>query len=1000
MAANARTVFQTIPLEYAYGVYSMLRDTYGKNWAGSLIGRDADMAKVCALISGMSTVPAPYASYMLSKAGGTLLKTYDDASIAIIASVIAGNSQMFVQGDYQHLLLGYYNALPEKIRQLFPDITAVQAERREPGYQVMIKTPSEDRDYADIFMPAANIRIRLPKRVYEDWITVGILQVAKAPSLVDGAAFSPDFLNVMGTFIEKSMLEGTVNLPTPYMTLPLILRSGQLGPDNLPPVGEWIAADISSDVTVDRQYTATQTATTTSTATTINAALNFAREGATTTGNGSYTITESTGTETEQVGSIEVQNLRVTKMPLLGRVDYNVNTFDFNINQVGSRLQTIGTSLSAVAPKGAETAILFQRNEAAPATAGAQGDVTLTAHLYQRAANGSFILSDAVTLSQDDAQSMYEQAFGRPLQRLYAGGRVQPSGNVMAQLDGAMLFSGPWTSDYTKLEQLQGTGGALQVSKWGGYIDYEQTRSGRAAGAFGHFMPDKQAFWVGRLTVENVRQEGNGQRKFYAEGSYTKVDETEMRGFLTFAKNMTSDDIQGAAVANHMFGRDHFGMRYGGTALGRLITEDQSGRETTGGGRIYGVSKDMINGVVASAVYKTYAQKTEAQTPLTLSSSAQAFYNNNIALTNALRQLNASQDVKQRLYLLLTSTNPTEIQTYTSHGITVDQSGNVTLGANSAQWLQTYVSQQGSATSQQTLHAQTTQMLVSAGVRQAIGSQLNLESGAGWDVLNNQGAAMLNFDWTPLSDLVSDVGLRAYFITRDAAVIPIIGGMAGFTPLPMTKFITEAYYPGLGELRLRMPFLEIALGGGEIKDIASGAHLGIRIPLGMRWTLGAATSLSSDYLKAEAKRLTQQEGIIGVIFTMPYSDKAGFRLANVFGSFAFINQNQELAAVAAGKAFEWDATAGLNWVTSRSTITGKFGSQYWEATTPQEFHSMYSLTGGMTYSTRTLKFKGMPMLINPALSGNVAVGTEDIETATSNTSRLNLRVNFTASTLF
>ena len=992
----------TMPMEYAYGIYGMVRDVYGKNWTTTMVGNNTAMAKVCALASGFSKVPAPYASSILGTVGETLMGTYDDASIAIIADYIAGVSQMFVQGDYQHFLIRYYNELPDRVKGLFTNITAMQAERREKGYSIQtgkrepvydvrIMTPAEDPNFRDIYMPAANIRVRVPKRIYEEWTTIGILQVARAPNLVDVASFSPNFLNVMSTFMDKSMLEGTVNLPMPYISLPILMQDlGLLAPDNLPPVGERIGWDFTADVTVDHQYTAVQNATTSATTTTINAAQNFAREGATTTAKEAYSINEGTGTETEQVGTVDVQNLRVGK-------NYNVNTFDFNFDQIGSRLQTIGTVFSAIAPKGAETAIAFKRNQTP------EGDVTLNAQIYQRAANGSFVLSDALTLSAAEAQQMYEQAFAKPVQRLYAAGRLMPaSGDVIGQMDGAVLFSGAFTSDYTTLDQFQGAGAAFQAHQWGGYTDYEQTRSGRAAGAFGHFMPDKRAFWIGRLTAENVRVETDGRRKFYGEFAYTQTDESEVRGFLGFAKNMSADDMQGAFIANRMFGHDVVGMHYGGVGVGRLITENADAIETMGGGRIYGVSRDLLSGMVASAVYNTYAQKTqaEAQAPVTLTPEAQSFYNQNVALTSTLRQIGANDQARQKLFQLLTSTNPTDIQTYTRQGITVSSDNTVTLGPNSAQWLRTYTQQAGAATTQQALQNQVTSMLVSAGVRKAISSQLDLETGAGWDVLNNQGAAMMNFDWTPLSDHVSDVGLRAYFITQDARVIPIVGGTTGLVPLPRTKLTGEAYYPGIGELRMRTPFFEFALGGGEIKDVSGGAHLGLRVPLGSRWSLGAATSLSSDYLKSEARRMDQQEGIAGAIFTMPYSSKAGFRLANVFGSLSFIHQNQDVLAVAYGQAREWDASAGLNWLTARSSLTGTLGTQYWEATRGEELHSMYSLTAGLQYSLKTMKASPTFILINPALTTDVSIGTENVETASDKSARLNLRVNIRGTTEF
>ncbi|MDD5340055.1 MAG: hypothetical protein PHV13_02290 [Candidatus ainarchaeum sp.] len=978
LATKARQAFGNIQLEYAYGIYGLLRQHYGRNWSGMLVGNEAEMAKVCALINELSALPAPYASMLLATIGDKLLGNYDDASIAAIASFIAGSSQMFVNGDYQNLLIEYYSTLPDRLAKLFTDITAIQAAGREQGYDVRVRTPAEDPKFAEIFLLSANIRVRVPKRVYEEWASTGILQVARGPALVEAATGAPAFLRVMGIFMGKPMVEGSVNLPLPYLNMPILLRNiGDLAPD-LPPVGRWIAANVYGNTTTDHEYALNKTTgarTSDNTTTTINVASNLAREGATTNARASYSISEGMGVQTRQVGSMELQNLRTSQ-------NYNVNTGSFDFEQAGTRLETIGSVFSAIAPKGAETFMLFRRNE------NAKGEVSLTAHAYQRMANGSFILSDAATLSEEQAAILYAEAFERPMQRLYGGAGVR-TGDALAQMDGAVLFSGPWTSDYTAWDQFQGAGAAAQVGKWGGYADYEQTRGGRAAGAFGRFMPDKRSFWVGRLTAENVRVEADGKSRFYGEFSYLKNNDTEVRSFIGLAKNMTADDLQGAAIVNHMFGRDYMGVRYGGFGLGRLLREAETGREALEGGKIYGVSRDMLNGMVASTLIKTFTETTQSQSQVTvLSQEAQAFYDQNLGLSGTLRSVGANVQARQRLFELLTTSGAPA-----GSGITIDANNNVTLGTDSAQWLRTYAAQAGQAGTQAGQRS-VREALVSAGVRRSITNQLGLEAGTGWDVLNDKGAAFMNFDWTPLSYDVADVGLRAYVMSRDKRTIPIIGGIAELTPLPRTKFSGEAHFPGIGEFRLRSPVLELSIGGGRIKELAEGWHAGVSVPLGSRWTLGAATSFSTDYLKDEAKRLDQQEGIAGVIFTMPYSDKAGFRLANVFASGSFIHQNQELLRAAYGEALQWDANAGLNWLTSNSSLTGQLGTQYWESAKEGMFRADYSLTAGVEYTMKAWMLSNRSMLMNPAASADFSIGTLTTETAEGKDVRVNWRANF------
>lgn len=998
MAVRARELFASMPLEYAYGIYLAMGSAYGENWERGVRGNTAQMARMCAVINGFSTVPAPYASYALGIVGRNLIRNYDDASIAVIATAISGSSQIFLGGDYQHMLIQYYKSLPGRMDKLFPDITAMQKERREGEYDVRIRTPSEDDKFTEIFVPAAGIRVRVPKRVYEEWQNTGILSVAKSANIVNTAGWPPDLIKVMAEFIDEPMLEGRVNLPLPALRLPMLLQGIQfLAPDFFPPVGEYISAMASADYAYYHQYTVNRAGTKTaetSTAT-INAAQEFVREGATTTARESYEVSEGMGQDKRQAGSIELQNVRVKQ-------NYNINTASVDFEQTGTRLQTIGAMFSGIAPRGAETAVLFRRDEAA------RKEVEFTAHIYQRGPNGSFVLADAATLSADEAKAIYEQAFERPLQRLYGAGRGQPKeGGVRAMLDGAVLFSGPFTSDYTAWEDFQGAGTALQVKEFGGYADYEQTRRGRAAGAFGRFMPENQSLWVGRLTAENLRVEADGKRRLYGEFAYLKTDRREIAGFVGLAKNMTWDDFQGAAIYNAMFNRSVLGMRYGGVGIGRLLTETGTGRETMGGGRIYAVSEDVVNGVVASALYRTFTEQTEqqAQQPLTLTADARTFYSNNTGLTMTLQQAGATEAARQRVYLLLTSTDPADQQMVRDAGITVDANNRVTLGSGSAAWLRTYAQQNASATGAATTVTTTetvTQTLVSAGVREMIGRNLMLETGAGWDVLNDEGAGFLNFDWVPTGYGVSDIGLHAYAIGRDRKTTAIVGGVAEFTPSLGIRTSVEGYYPGLGELRLRMPWIDFSVGGGRLEGMSEGVHAGLRIPVGPRWTLGAATSFSNDYFTNESKRMSQQEGIAGAIFSMPYSNKAGFRLANIFGSIAFIHQNEYLFGLENAEARQWDVNAGLNWLEARSSMTFKLGAQYWEAAHQSALQTEVSATAGLEATARTWKPGRRLLFVNPALSANLAVGSateEDLESG-EKTTTTNVRVNVKATTGF
>ncbi len=990
MAHQARAAFQNMPLEYAYGIYQMLNKTYKNNWAAAA-NTPEEMARICAMVANLTELPAPYASRVMEVIGEQVLKKFDDVSIALICNGIAGYSQSFINGDYYHLLARYYNTLPDKIESIFMDITMVQRGAREQGYDVRLRTPAEDEEYYELFVPGTIIKFMVPKRVFMEWRPKGAAMVAVSPDLAAGPAWDPDFFKVFGTFLNETMLQGNVNLPMPFIRIPYLLQNvGALAPDFLPPVGEYIAATQAYDLTRHHLETKTGAVTTggvvttpatkteTST-TTINASQEWVREGATATTAEDFTFMDGTGLDAYQKGSARGQNIRM-KVPLIGETQ--ITAFDVDYEQTGTALNTIGGFLSGLGPAGADTYMLFRRNQTGK-------DVTLDAHLYKRAANGSYIESDATTLTADQAQQLYGRAFSRPMQRLYAGGRIGPkTADPMVQLDGALLFSGPWTAGYTSLEQFQGAGEAVRFLKeWGEYVDYEHTRSGKANGAFGQFRPDNahRDFWVGRLSAENLRMDETGRRRYYGEFVYMKSDDAEVKGFVGLAEDFTWSRFSGAGIVNKVLGTDFLGLNYVGGGGGRITREGEQAIETAGGGKIYGVSKDSFRGVVASALYKTYTEKAQVQLPVTeLSAEAQTFYDQNPILQGVLNQVQANAQARQRLYELLMSTNQADINTYRNAGITIDNNV-VSLGQGSRDWLRTYAQEQGAATPAQR-RSQLTQMLVSAGARTKLATDLHLQLGTSWDILSSGGATFLTFEWRQPSPKVEDLEFRTFVVNDQKKIVPIIGGYGEFKPFAGMRGSLEAYWPPIGELRLGMP-LEFAFGGGWLPATSAGFHGALRVPVTSRLTLGAATSLSTDFFEATMKRM-QEEGMVGGVFAMPYSETVGFRLANIFLSGAFIHQNQETATERTSHERQLSITGGLNWLTTRKSLTGTLGSQYWEATMLGAEPAVYSrlaLKAGIDYSMKTWRSTKNTILLNPALTAEVTVGRTMLYTPASAT---------------
>ena len=982
----------SISLQYAYGAYTALTKRYGADWRKA--NSEEDMAKVCSFIVGYSTLPPAYGALAAEKTCESLLKSFDEASIGLITRAIASYSQPMVQGEYYDMLMTYYDVVSGRISKMFTDISTVRRGRLEDNEDVRIRTPSEAPEYADMYIPSINLTVRIYKKIYEQWESNGVLRVNRSTNITEGPGGTPYFLNVASSYMDRRLVEAGVNLPRPAIWLPLVLRSiSVLAPATLPPVGEALRRGGSLDMsyqstTVERSLdrgAAYGTAIALQPTTTVGgvAAPIFTPQEATVVGNilsqiahnntkkqldtmsqsydafqaefengltglpiaeanairskeagdptvyglfqsslgnfttkeksvssafdqtatvtkdmeggmstlatERYTLSQGTGQDKVETGAIEVTNLVIPHGKEGARKPgdyYLVRDVRFDMRNVNDKNQAISALFSGTWPAGATDAAYLERH------VNYDGSTYFEMYTYHRDPSGSFGGAETRTLTADEAKSLYWGPYQSTMQKLYAGGAYK-RGDFLSELDGAVLFSGAFTGkESVSLKQLQGVGGALEpVERYGASVDYEHTRNGRTTEAFIRRDPKNLRFWVGRFTAENLQVDEDGQRRFYGELQYLEANKADVRGFISMAKNSGGTSFwntaQGAFIAQGRLWTDILGMRYGGIGAGRMLTET----EEMGGGKIYGVSEDMLKGLVASALYTKYKEDNLAGTQ----------YGN---------------DLKT--------------------------------------------------------------MLISFGVRNMF--LQGLEAGAGWEVLQNEGAGFLKYQWGPVSATLSKVELGAYMLTKDKQFYPMLGKYMEWTPGEGGARVSNEAYAvlpaqGIGdEVRLRSTPFSFALGGGVISHLGGGGHLGLMFPMRNDWQLGMFSAVGQDVYTDMA--LTQGEFMVGGIHTLARGSGEGLRLNTTTISLSGIEQGRDPRLTGPeGNAGQMDLVFGMRWYDAGrgSSLDANIGGMIWGTKLSEDIDSTTTRTrdGMEIAATLGLSYKTMSLgsrLMDPTLS--------------------------------
>ena len=962
-------------------VYGALLSRYGSDAAVSASLNDPnEMAKICSLIYAFSSLPPSYGAYAVDRIGRSLLVNYDDASIATIGQIISNGSSIFINNGNFRLLDGYYSSLPDRLRRLFPDVGSTQRSLREgeAGRDVRVRTPNEDPDYAQLFLPSFNMHIRVPKRVYDSWRgSGGFLQISQAPDITVANAPQPNFNQTMNRFLERPIAEGRSNIPLPLFRLPLILQNaGVLLPTNLPPLGDHIADQLtaSTNTTYSRATTSPMTGSPTTSESIAGqgtATYNRTIEGGSLTSSATYRINRTTGSDTTNFANVQVNNWRLNP-------NFNLNQALFEVATTSPEtgntyVDNMRALFSGIAPDGAETAVLFRYTGGRAAIAA--GTATLEAHVFQRFSNGSFIEIDSRTLSRDEARTLYESNFQNSLQSLYGGTRIN-SGNFMAQMDGCVLFASPLRADGSASDdpRFQGAGAAVAYSNWGGAVDYEATRRGRASGFFGNFNGQNRRYWFGRVAGSDLTQDAFGRQRMFGEFRYMALGQGDSTGGLEvrgYAGARTSAGFsldQAAALFNYV-NRENptLGLAAFGAGGGRIVREtagvdaargvvNASTDELTGG-RIYGISRDFLSAFVGGVLMREYQRTLVTSNPSSMQQSP-------------------------------FGSDPNEITTTTSSGA-ISRSAPRTIN----------------------------QQLLSAAVRLQISRHIRTEMGVGYDLINaTQRGGFITFEWTPSARF--GLGLRAFAVSNNGQALVLGGALANIVASPTDRLILEGYVAAgesgsagaAGEVRYRRrtPSLlgvDLALGGGVIPNISTGAHGALGIPVTRNVYFGAAGSYAVDRnigSLTSPTTLRTGEGMIGVSYTLPSTPgDPDFSLANVSVFASGIVQTSSILTPAVGEtpasttgadAMQFDLGTTLRFVNARNTFDATLGAQFWRSDrSPTVFAQRVSAVGSLRFQGRR-----WGTMIAPTASATVNVGQRDENNNGATTVRTDVNVNLTA----
>lgn len=247
---------RSLSLETQYEIYRLFSVYYPT----PDVLNDEALAKLAVIVNSVKDLPQAYAPLLLEKVGRQVFG-YDPGTLEVVLQAVARYSSSFVTSGSFRELDDYYQSLPGKLNKLFTNIFATKDQVKEDLRDVRIRVPPENPDFVQLYIPAVQIIIQIPKHVYSRLTTrIGDLppaiQETSAPAIHTGPATQPNIPDVEKRFFDEPTILAKINVPLPFLLPPLVLQNLHLlAPDYIPPIGEMISLLVGDTLNYGRTQT-------------------------------------------------------------------------------------------------------------------------------------------------------------------------------------------------------------------------------------------------------------------------------------------------------------------------------------------------------------------------------------------------------------------------------------------------------------------------------------------------------------------------------------------------------------------------------------------------------------------------------------------------------------------------------------------------------------------------------------------------------------------------
>lgn len=235
--------FMALSMETQYAIIQLAKKVGGTEGMNQQL-----LTNIAVFINNLNGHSPAYSPVLVDAIGEQLVTQFNSNQVHVISNYVLGFERTFVAtGQYKELEQWYFT-LPTRMNELFTTIRDLMKESREPGRDIRVRMPSEE-DWVEVYQPAARITIQVPKHVYYDWVSTGV--IAEMPDqasvrtlipkdLRTGMARQPSSLETEARFFEQGIVYAEVLKPHPFIRIPVTVENlGVLAPEIIPRLGPW-----------------------------------------------------------------------------------------------------------------------------------------------------------------------------------------------------------------------------------------------------------------------------------------------------------------------------------------------------------------------------------------------------------------------------------------------------------------------------------------------------------------------------------------------------------------------------------------------------------------------------------------------------------------------------------------------------------------------------------------------------------------------------------------